>query len=73
LDSKGISVNHECSITQPGERTDRRASQNDAELFGDLFAIWTQDRADLWDWGDAPEFAAIVHAYSDWSLSVVAV
>lgn len=73
MSPQNTSVKREWSIWQSRERRSLVTSRNGADLFGDLFVMWVQDRGDLSDWDDAPEFAAIVHAYSDLSLPVVTV
>lgn len=42
-------------------------------VFGDLFTLWLHDRGDVSEWKSAPLFGTIVHAYSDLSLSTIAV
>jgi len=43
------------------------------KAFGELFAMWTQNRGDLSQWDDAGMFGAIVSKYSDLKPPIVAV
>jgi len=62
------------TFTIDGERRSLYQGTGDSEhLLGNVFTMWLQDRGDVSEWENAALLGAIVHTYSDLSLSVVAV
>lgn len=73
LASHNAPVHREWTITDSDGGAVSTSSRTAHDLLGDLFVVWLHDRGDVSEWDDAPRLAAIVHAYSDLSLPVVAV
>jgi hypothetical protein len=56
-----------------GENSTLYSGGQSRRMLGSLFAMWLHDYGDISDWANAPQFGALIHAYSDLSLPVVAV